>query len=62
MTASAITRPAKLVTRCFDSKDYVEGRTAFMEKRKPALPAPETCALGVAKPPPKCYPCPPQKT
>ncbi len=25
------------VQRCFDSKDYVEGRTAFMEKRKPAF-------------------------
>jgi enoyl-CoA hydratase len=23
------------VQRCFDSKDYIEGRTAFMEKRKP---------------------------
>ena len=25
------------VKRCFDSQDYVEGRTAFMEKRKPAF-------------------------
>ena len=25
------------VKRCFDSKDYVEGRTAFMEKRKPVF-------------------------
>ena len=25
------------VTRCFESKDYIEGRTAFMEKRKPAF-------------------------
>ena len=25
------------VQRCFDSKDYIEGRTAFMEKRKPAF-------------------------
>jgi enoyl-CoA hydratase/carnithine racemase len=24
-----------MVARCFDSKDYIEGRTAFMEKRKP---------------------------
>ncbi len=24
-----------MVTACFDSKDYVEGRRAFMEKRKP---------------------------
>jgi enoyl-CoA hydratase len=28
---------ADLVKRCFDSKDYVEGRRAFMEKRKPAF-------------------------
>jgi len=26
---------ADLVKRCFDSKDYIEGRRAFMEKRKP---------------------------
>jgi enoyl-CoA hydratase/carnithine racemase len=26
---------AKLVQACFASRDYVEGRTAFMEKRKP---------------------------
>jgi enoyl-CoA hydratase len=26
-----------LVTRCFDSQDYIEGRRAFMEKRKPAF-------------------------
>ena len=25
------------VKNCFDSKDYIEGRTAFMEKRKPAF-------------------------
>ncbi|MEM7112778.1 MAG: enoyl-CoA hydratase [Chloroflexota bacterium] len=25
----------KLVQDCFDSEDYIEGRTAFMEKRKP---------------------------
>ncbi len=25
------------VQRCFDSKDYIEGRTAFMEKRKPVF-------------------------
>jgi enoyl-CoA hydratase/carnithine racemase len=28
---------AELVERCFNSRDYVEGRTAFMEKRKPAF-------------------------
>ena len=26
-----------LVARCFDSQDYVEGRRAFMEKRKPVF-------------------------
>jgi enoyl-CoA hydratase/carnithine racemase len=26
---------ADLVAQCFASSDYVEGRTAFMEKRKP---------------------------
>ena len=26
---------AKVVDDCFDSEDYQEGRTAFMEKRKP---------------------------
>jgi enoyl-CoA hydratase len=30
-------RCADLVTQCYASKDYVEGRTAFMEKRKPAF-------------------------
>ena len=28
---------ADMVQRCFDSQDYIEGRTAFMEKRKPAF-------------------------
>jgi len=28
---------ARLVRDCFDSADYVEGRRAFMEKRKPAF-------------------------
>lgn len=26
-----------MVKRCFDSKDYIEGRTAFMEKRTPVF-------------------------
>ena len=32
-----LARCADLVKRCFDSKDFVEGRRAFMEKRKPAF-------------------------
>jgi enoyl-CoA hydratase/carnithine racemase len=28
---------ADLVAECFASNDYKEGRTAFMEKRKPAF-------------------------
>lgn len=28
---------AQLVKACFDSQDYIEGRRAFMEKRKPAF-------------------------
>jgi 1,4-dihydroxy-2-naphthoyl-CoA synthase len=28
---------AASVKRCFDSKDYIEGRTAFMDKRKPVF-------------------------
>jgi enoyl-CoA hydratase/carnithine racemase len=27
----------EVVDRCFNSADYVEGRTAFMEKRKPVF-------------------------
>jgi enoyl-CoA hydratase/carnithine racemase len=27
----------EMVARCFASQDYVEGRTAFMEKRAPAF-------------------------
>ena len=30
-------RCAELVKQCFASKDYNEGRLAFMEKRKPAF-------------------------
>jgi enoyl-CoA hydratase/carnithine racemase len=30
-------RCAALVKRCFDSNDFIEGRRAFMEKRKPAF-------------------------
>ena len=26
---------ASMVKACFDSEDYIEGRRAFMEKRKP---------------------------
>jgi enoyl-CoA hydratase len=32
-----LARADELVKQCFDSKDYVEGRTAFMEKRKPVF-------------------------
>ena len=32
-----LNRCAGLVEACFDSKDYIEGRRAFMEKRKPAF-------------------------
>ena len=32
-----LARAAELVARCFASEDYVEGRTAFMEKRKPVF-------------------------
>ena len=27
----------EVVDQCFSSKDYIEGRTAFMEKRKPTF-------------------------
>ena len=30
-----LTRIEALVMGCFDSEDYIEGRRAFMEKRKP---------------------------
>ena len=32
-----LARAAEMVRKCFESKDYVEGRTAFMEKRKPVF-------------------------
>src|SRR5580698_9102261 len=32
-----LARSAELVEQCFASKDYTEGRTAFMEKRKPVF-------------------------
>jgi enoyl-CoA hydratase len=32
-----IARSAELVEQCFASRDYTEGRTAFMEKRKPVF-------------------------
>jgi len=32
-----LTAAAELVARCFASQDYVEGRRAFMEKRKPVF-------------------------
>jgi enoyl-CoA hydratase/carnithine racemase len=32
-----LARIEAMVTGCFESEDYVEGRRAFMEKRKPAF-------------------------
>jgi len=32
-----LARAAELVRECFDSNDYVEGRTAFVEKRRPVF-------------------------
>jgi enoyl-CoA hydratase len=32
-----IARSAEMVDQCFASRDYTEGRTAFMEKRKPVF-------------------------
>ncbi len=32
-----LAKAAAMVMHCFESKDYVEGRRAFMEKRKPAF-------------------------
>ena len=39
-----IAKSAAMVKQCFDSKDYVEGRRAFMEKRKPVFTG--TCPSG----------------
>jgi enoyl-CoA hydratase/carnithine racemase len=32
-----LTRCAEMVDQCFASNDFIEGRRAFMEKRKPAF-------------------------
>jgi enoyl-CoA hydratase/carnithine racemase len=32
-----LARCSDMVKRCFASKDFIEGRRAFMEKRKPAF-------------------------
>jgi enoyl-CoA hydratase len=32
-----LARSTELVEHCFASRDYTEGRTAFMEKRKPVF-------------------------
>jgi enoyl-CoA hydratase len=32
-----VARVNEMVEQCFASRDYTEGRTAFMEKRKPAF-------------------------
>jgi enoyl-CoA hydratase len=32
-----LARSTELVERCFSSRDYTEGRMAFMEKRKPVF-------------------------
>jgi enoyl-CoA hydratase len=32
-----LAKSAEMVTRCFESNDYTEGRRAFMEKRKPVF-------------------------
>jgi enoyl-CoA hydratase len=36
-TKRNLARSTELVERCFASRDYTEGRTAFMEKRKPVF-------------------------
>jgi enoyl-CoA hydratase len=32
-----VARCAEMVEQCFTSNDFIEGRRAFMEKRKPAF-------------------------
>ena len=32
-----LARAHEVVEHCFASRDYIEGRTAFMEKRKPVF-------------------------
>lgn len=36
-TTRDLARCAQVVQDCFESEDYVEGRRAFMEKRKPVF-------------------------
>ena len=36
-SARDVARMMEMVERCFGSRDFTEGRTAFMEKRKPAF-------------------------
>jgi enoyl-CoA hydratase len=36
-TKRNLARSVELVEQCFASRDYTEGRTAFMEKRKPVF-------------------------
>jgi enoyl-CoA hydratase/carnithine racemase len=36
-SARNVARCAELVEQCFASNDFIEGRRAFMEKRKPAF-------------------------